>query len=165
MLLVVVCCSFFISRRHRDLHWCTLISKYPNAPCVSMSVNYDIPSVKEALDRIHIFLDICELNESLYYKVDSCLDELTGNLISMTENTGKKGSFDLRVVDDGKKITIIMKDDGKPYSPIVKYNAAEGSSIEDANLALVILNAFCPDLSYEYMNGINCVYMNFNYTE
>ena len=163
MLLILICCSFVISRKHRDLHWFTLISKYPNDPSISLSVNYDKSSVKEALDRIHSFLDICELNESLYYKVDSCLDELTGNLISMTEYTGKKGSFDLRVVDDGKKITIIMKDDGKPYNPIVKYNAEEGNSIEETNLALVILNAFCPDLNYKYMNGINCVYMNFQY--
>lgn len=163
MLLILICCSFIISRKHRDLHWFTLISKYPNDPSITLSVNYDKTSVKEALDSIHTFLAICELNESLYYKVDSCLDELTGNLISMTENTGKKGSFDLRVVDDGRKLIIIMKDDGKPYNPIITYNAAEGSSIEDANLALVILNVFCPDLNYKYMNGINCVYMNFPY--
>ena len=163
MLLIVACCSFAISRKKKDLHWFTLISKYPNDPNISLSVNYDKTSVQEALNKIHSFLDICELDHSLYYKVDSCLDELTGNLISMTEQTGKSGSFDLRAVDTGKKILITMKDDGKPYNPIIKYDATNGVNPEDANLALVILNAFCPDLNYKYMNGINCVYMNFPY--
>lgn len=163
MLLIVACCSFAISRKKKDLHWFTLISKYPNDPGISLSVNYDRASVQEALQKIHAFLDICELDKALYYKVDSCLDELTGNLISMTEDTGKQGSFDLRVVDTGKKILITMKDDGKPYNPIIKYDATNGVNPEDANLALVILNAFCPDLNYKYMNGINCVYMNFPY--
>lgn len=161
--LIVVCCSFVITRKRRDLHWFTLISKYPNDPGISLSVNYDRASVQEALNKIHSFLDICELDQSLSYKVDSCIDELTGNLISMTEQTGKSGSFDLRVVDTGKKIIITMKDDGKPYNPIIKYDATNGVNPEDANLALVILNAFCPDLNYKYMNGINCVYMNFPY--
>lgn len=165
MLLIVACCSFAISRKKKDLHWFTLISKYPNDPGISLSVNYDRESVQEALQKIHAFLDICELDKALYYKVDSCLDELTGNLISMTEDTGKQGSFDLRVVDTGKKILITMKDDGKPYNPIIKYDATNGVNPEDANLALVILNAFCPDLNYKYMNGINCVYMNFKYAE
>ncbi len=163
MLFTMMLCSFAISRKKKDLHWLTLISKYPNDPNISLSVNYDKTSVQEALNKIHSFLDICELDHSLYYKVDSCLDELTGNLISMTEQTGKSGSFDLRVVDTGKKILITMKDDGKPYNPIIKYDATNGVNPEDANLALVILNAFCPDLNYKYMNGINCVYMNFPY--
>lgn len=161
--LIMMLCSFAISLKKKDLHWFTLISKYPNDPAVSLSVNYDRTSVQEALEKIHSFLDICELDNSLYYKVDSCLEELTGNLISMTGETGKKGSFDLRAVDTGEKVIITMKDDGKPYNPIIKYDAANGSNPEDANLALVILNAFCPDLNYKYMNGINCVYMNFPY--
>ena len=163
MFLSMTLCSFAISRKKKDLHWFTLISKYPNDPSISLSVNYNRASVQEALQKIHAFLDICELDKDLYYKVDSCLDELTGNLISMTEDTGKQGSFDLRVVDTGKKILITMKDDGKPYNPIIKYDATNGVNPEDANLALVILNAFCPDLNYKYMNGINCVYMNFPY--
>lgn len=163
MFITMIFCSFAISRKKKDLHWFTLISKYPNDPSISLSVNYDRTSVQEALKKIHSFLDICELDQSLYYKVDSCLDELTGNLISMTENTGKQGCFDLRVVDTGKKILITMKDDGKPYNPIIQYDATNGVNPEDANLALVILNAFCPDLNYKYMNGINCVYMNFPY--
>lgn len=165
MFLLMVLCSFAISRKKKDLHGFTLISKYPNDPSISFSVNYNRTSVQAALQKIHAFLDICELDHSLYYKVDSCLDELTGNLIAMTENTGKQGSFDLRVVDTGNKLLITMKDDGKPYNPILKYDATNGSNPDDANLALVILNAFCHDLNYKYMNGINCVYMNFHYGE
>ena len=163
IFLILLVWLYAISWKNKDLHWFTLISKYPNDPSTSLSVNYDRASVQEALKKIHSFLDVCELDQSLYYKVDSCLDELTGNLISMTEETGKSGSFDLRAVDTGKKLLITMKDDGKPYNPIIKYDATSGANPEDANLALVILNAFCPDLNYKYMNGINCVYMNFPY--
>ncbi len=165
ILIIVLCCSLVISRKNRNLHWLTLISKLPNNPSISLSVNYDKESVYNALDQIHTFLGICELDHSLYYKVASCLEELTYNLISMTENTGKIGWFDLRVVDDGNKITITMKDDGEPYNPILKYNPSENYNADDANYALIILNAFCTDLNYKYMNGINCVYMNFKYAK
>lgn len=163
IFLIMVLCTFAISRKKRELHWFLLISKYPNDPSVSLSVDYNRESVQEALKGIHLFLDISELDDALRYRIDSCLDELTGNLISMTETTGKKGCFDLRVVDTGKKILITMKDDGKPYNPIIKYNVTDCANPEDENLALVILNGFCKDLNYKYMNGINCVYMNFPY--
>lgn len=162
-LLATVCYSFAISRKNRTLNWFTLISKYPNDPNVSLSAQYNRASVAEAIEKIHTFIDVCELDKDLHYNVESCLEEVTTNLIAMTESTGKKGSFDLRVVDDGSKILITMKDDGKPYNPILKYKGAAGCNAEEANLSLVILNAFCPDLNYKYINGINCLYMNFPY--
>lgn len=165
MFVILICSTWVISRKNKTLHWFTLISKLPNNPSISLSVDYNQEAVQEAIEKIHFFLDVCELDKEMYYKIDSCLEELTYNLISMTQNTGKQGSFDIRVVDDGKKILLIMKDDGKPYNPILKYNKTDGSNAEDANLALVILNGLCPDLNYKYMNGINCVYMNFKYAE
>lgn len=165
MFIIQICSTWVISRKDKTLHWFTLITKLPNDPCIDMSVDYNQEAGQEAIEKIHVFLDICELDKEMYYKIDSCLEELTYNLISMTQDTGKQGSFDLRVVDDGKKILVIMKDDGKPYNPILKYDKTEGSNAEEANLALVILNGFCQNLNYKYMNGINCVYMNFNYAE
>lgn len=165
MFVILICSTWVISRKDKTLHWFTLISKLPNDPSIDLSVDYNQEAVQEAIEKIHIFLNICELDKEIYYKVDSCLEELTYNLISMTQDTGKQGSFDIRVVDDGKKILFIMKDDGKPYNPVLKYNETDGSNAEEANLALVILNGLCPDLNYKYMNGINCVYMNFKYTE
>lgn len=163
LVVIMLCCTFAISRHDKTLHWFTLISKLPNNPSVSLSVNYDTDSVQQTIDQIHVFLDVCELDSSVYYKIDSCLEEVTYNLIDMTQNTGKTGSFDIRVVDTGKKILITVKDDGKPYNPILKYNDGEEHAVEDANLALVMINALCPDINYKYMNGINCVYMNFSY--
>jgi len=163
LLGVTVLCSFIISRKDRTLHWFTLVSVLPNDPNLSISVDYNREAVQKALDEVHLFLDICDLDSSVYYKIDSCIEELTYNLINMTENTGKKGSFDLRVMDDGHRIMIVVKDDGKPYNPVVKYNTDGELSAEEANLALVILNAMCPDINYKYMNGINCVYLNFEY--
>lgn len=165
MFVILICSTWVISRKDKTLHWFTLISKLPNDPSINLSVDYTQESVQEAIEKIHSFLGICELDKEMYYKVDSCLEELTYNLISMTQDTGKQGSFDIRVVDDGKKILLIMKDDGKPYNPILKYDETDGSNAEEANLALIILNGLCLDLNYKYMNGINCVYMNFKYAE
>lgn len=165
MFVILICSTWVISRKDKTLHWFTLISKLPNDPSIDLSVDYNQESVQEAIEKIHFFLDVCELDKEMYYKIDSCLEELTYNLISMTQDTGKQGSFDIRVVDDGKKILLIMKDDGKPYNPILKYDETDGSNAEEANLALIILNGLCLDLNYKYMNGINCVYMNFKYAE
>ena len=54
-----------------------------------------------------------------------------------------------------------MKDDGKPYNPVIKY-APDGTT-EEHNLSLQMINALCPELTYKYANGINCVHMKFKY--
>ena len=80
--------------------------------------------------------------------MNGCDEALAGNILSMAGNTGMKGWFDIRATDCGDKLVITMKYDGKPYNPTQA------------------LNAFCSELNYKYLNGINCVYMNFHcYTD
>lgn len=165
VFLVMVASTLYISQEQRYLHWFTLIPVLPNAPSLSLSISYDRQSVQEALDKIHTFLNICDLKHDMYYKIDSCIEEITYNIISMNEGLHKKGSFDIRVVDDGTKILVSTKDDGLPFNPIVRRNASNETNVEDADIPIVILNSLCSDLKYKFINGINCVYMNFPYTE
>lgn len=143
-MVITVGCSFVLSRKNRNLNWFTLIPKYPDDPGVSLSVAYEREAVDEAMETIHKFINICELQENLHRKVNGCVEALADNILSMAENTGMKGWFDIRATDCGDKLVITMKYDGKPYNPIQT------------------LNGFCSQLNYKYLNGINCVYMNFH---
>lgn len=165
ILICMIGITFAISQRDKTLHWFTLISKLPNDPCISLEVNYDRQSVQNALDQIHIFLDACDLSHELHYRIDSCIEELATNIIFMTQHTQKKGCFELRVVDDGKKILVVMKHDGTPYNPVLKYAEDDSKSIEDRNLSLVMISGLCPDINYNFLNGINCTYLNFKYAD
>lgn len=165
ILACMLCITFVISQRDKTLHWFTLISKLPNDPSISLEIGYDRESVQEALTQIHTFLDACDLNHRLHYRIDSCIEELAANLISMTQHTHKKGCFEMRVVDDGRKILVVMKHDGAPYNPIHKYAEDDRKSIEDRNLSLAMIGGLCPDINYNFLNGINCTYLNFRYAD
>lgn len=163
VFLLMVCCTIYISRRNRELHWFTLIPMLPNDPSLSLSVRYDSAAVQDALLKVHQFLDICDLEHEMYYRIDTCIEEITCNIIAMTKDTGKEGTFDIRVVDDGKKILVAVKDDGKPFNPTVRYNAEGEVETEGSNISMAMINSMCPDFKYRFINGINCVYMNFPY--
>lgn len=163
VFLFMVCCTIYISRRNRELHWFTLIPMLPNDPSLSLSVRYDSAAVQDALQKVHQFLDICDLEHEMYYRIDTCIEEITYNIIAMTKDTGKEGSFDIRVMDDGKKILVAVKDDGKPFNPTVRYNAEGNVEDEGSNISMAMINSMCPDFKYRFINGINCVYMNFPY--
>lgn len=165
ILACMLCITFAISQRDKTLHWFTLISKLPNDPNLSLEVSYDSQSVQKALEQTHIFLQVCDLSHELHYRIDSCIEELATNIIFMTQHTHKKGYFELRVVDDGKKILVVMKHDGPPFNPILKYSEDVSKSVEDRNLSLAMICGLCPDINYNFLNGINCTYLNFRYAD
>ena len=48
-------------------------------------------------------------------------------------------------------------------SPIInKYSDSDVMNIEDHNLRRAILSRVCKNISHKYMNGINCIYLNYH---
>ena len=78
----------------------------------------------------------------------------------MGKKEGKKGSFDVSVVDQPERFTIIVKDVGKPYNPLVSYQPCLHDRINDDKLDMVMVQNFCNEVNYKYQNGLNCLYLN-----
>jgi len=151
--------SWMISHRHNNLHPLTLIEKYPEFPSVYESVSYNRESVPAVLDKINRFVGICDLEPQTVSHIMHCVSELSYHIVDMAVSTGHSGYFDVRVVDTDEGILVVIKDDNAPYNPIFPYKPEEGQTVEEEQIALTIINAMCPDIKHQYMNGVNCTYL------
>lgn len=155
--------TWLYSLRIKNINWFTLIPIYPNDPSISRSVPYSKEALPDVLNEMRLFVSICEFPQDYTDKIFHCIEELSVNIIDMANTSGTKGYFDIRAVHTPDKLLVVFKDSNRPYNPVFEYKADSGLSAEDEKLGLVILNAYCPDIKYSYMNGINCTYLNFPY--
>ena len=58
--------------------------------------------------------------------------------------------------------TVVLKSTGPLRNPIYKYSDSDVMNIEDHNLRRAILSRVCKNISHKYMNGINCIYLNYH---
>lgn len=147
--LLLFCMMFVtwqISKHRTDLHWLTLIEIYPESPSINESVSYNRKSVDEILSKAGHFLDICELAPETAGRIRHCIEELSLNIVDMSATSKRKRFFDVRVVDEKYDILVVIKDDNQPFNP---------------STGLATINAMCPDIKYQYLNGINCTYLKF----
>ena len=73
--------------------------------------------------------------------VQECLEELILKELEMGKASGRTGAFDVSVLDTEQRLTVIIKDVGKAYNPRLTHHDA--------------------DINYQYQNGLNCLYINF----
>ena len=58
-----------------------------------------------------------------------------------------------------KDISLILAD----WNPIYKYTDSELEDIDVSNLRRAILTRLCKNINHKYMNGINCIYLNYRH--
>ena len=89
------------------------------------------------------------------------LEELAYDIIEANPNRHPNETFDVRILDKEDVFIVILKSKGKPYNPIYKYENEDIINIQDADMRRAVLSRVCHDINYKYMNGINCVYLNY----
>lgn len=161
VLGVFMLCMRIISGKKKDVNWFTLIPEYQNDPSLSLSVRYSKDAVEGMLEEVCRFILTCRLPQETVDKTRHCIEELSYNIIDMTVSTGKNGFFDIRITCSAKELLIVLKDDNRPYNPIYVFNPEEGYTPEERKIGLAMANVLCEDISYAYMNGINCTYLKF----
>ncbi len=57
---------------------------------------------------------------------------------------------------------MLVKSKGPLRNPIYKFADDELMTIDENNLRRAILSRVCKNISHKYMNGINCIYLNFH---
>ena len=73
----------------------------------------------------------------------------------------KDETFDVRIIDKENVFTVVLKSKGPLFNPIYKYTDSEIRSIDGNNMRRAILSRACKNINYKYMNGINCIYLNY----
>ena len=67
-----------------------------------------------------------------------------------------------RIIDKENVFTVLVKSKGPLRNPIYKFADDELMTIDENNLRRAILSRVCKYISHKYMNGINCIYLNFH---
>jgi hypothetical protein len=150
---------------HRKNHlyaWPTLENTVPSNPAVTFSVPYTNEGVEAFLAQVHPFVEACELPDGL--AVDMALEELLYEIVETHEaqdDSKENETFDVRIIDKEKEFTVVVKSKGPLRNPIYKYTDEELTDLDENNLRRAILSRLCKNINHKYMNGINCIYLNY----
>ena len=161
LLLVMVAMAYVVHRRNQTYAWPTLENTVPSNPAVTFSVPYTAEGVQDFLANVKPFVEACELEDGI--AVDVALEELLYEVVeSHDQNTSKEDeTFDVRIIDKETALTVVVKSKGPLRNPIYKFSDDELMDIDDSNLRRAILSRVCKNINHKYMNGINCIYLNY----
>ena len=165
LLLVMVAMAYVVHRKNHLYAWPTLENTVPSNPAVTFSVPYTNEGVEAFLAQVHPFVEACELPDGL--AVDMALEELLYEIVETHESQTSKENetFDVRIIDKEKEFTVVVKSKGPLRNPIYKYTDEELMDLDENNLRRAILSRLCKNINHKYMNGINCIYLNYNRSE
>jgi len=165
LLLVMVAMAYVVHRKNKLYAWPTLENTVPSNPAFTVSVPYTSEGIEAFLAQVHPFIQACELPDGL--AVDMALEELLYEIVETHEmQTSKEDeNFDVRIIDKEKEFTVVVKSKGPLRNPIYKFNDEELMDMDENNLRRAILSRLCKNINHKYMNGINCIYLNYSRTE
>jgi hypothetical protein len=161
LLLVMVAMAYVVHRKNQTYAWPTLENTVPSNPAVTFSVPYTAEGVQDFLANVKPFVEACELEDGI--AVDVALEELLYEIIEThDQNTSKENeTFDVRIIDKETAFTVVVKSKGPLRNPIYRLSDDELMDIDDSNLRRAILSRVCKNINHKYMNGINCIYLNY----
>lgn len=160
--IVLIACHFvitaYIRRKKKDVELMTLIPRMVDAKSLNFSVKYKTEDVQQALETILTFLESCEIDAATSFQVNLCCEELMYNIVTYAVNKdADKHMFDIHIVCREDAVSVLLKDDGKPFNPIIKSVTIN----EDGNgLGLALVNTLA-DIRYKYMYNQNVVFLTF----
>ena len=160
-LFLIVChlvVTLVIHRKNPDAEVMTLIPKARDAKSLNFSVKYNNEDVQQALQTIATFLEACEVDTGTSFQINLCCEELMYNIVTYAVNKdAEKHMFDVHIVCSEDTVSILLKDDGKPFNPVL--NTVSFNEDGDG-LGLALVNTLA-DIQYKYMYNQNVVFLTF----
>lgn len=159
ILIIYLVVTLVIHHQNPDVEVMTLIPHAEDGQSLNFSVKYENEDVQQALENISGFLDTCDIEPTTSFHVNLCCEELMYNIVTYAVNKDSdKHLFDVHIVCHKDTVSVLLKDDGKPFNPVLK----TVSFNEDGNgLGLALVNTMA-DIQYKYMYNQNVVFLTFN---
>ena len=147
-----------LHHRNPDAQVMTLLPQAADAQSLNFSVKYQNEDVQQALENISTFLESCDIEPATSFQINLCCEELMYNIVTYAVNKdADKHLFDVHVVCHKETVSVLIKDDGKPFNPILK----TVSFNEDGDgLGLALVNTMA-DIKYKFMYNQNVVFLTF----
>ena len=160
LLFVIVAMAYVVHRRNLLFSWPTLQITVPSNPAVTFSLPYTIEGVREFLIKVKPFVLACELGKGFHARV--ALEELLYEIVESNMDRKENETFDVRIIDKNPTFTVVVKSKGPLQNPIYKFSDDNIMNVDDSDLRLAVLSKVCKNISHKYMNGINCIYLNYH---
>ena len=162
LLAVYWVATWVIHHRNPDAQVMTLLPQAADAQSLNFSVKYQNEDVQQALENISMFLESCDIEPATSFQINLCCEELMYNIVTYAVNKDvDKHLFDVHIVCLKETVSVLIKDDGKPFNPIlttVSFN-------EDGDgLGLALVNTIA-DIKYKFMYNQNVVFLTFKREE
>ena len=159
LLVVYLVVTLVIHHRNPDAEIMTLIPQAEDGMSLNFSVRYNNEDVQQALENILNFLENCEIEPATSFQINLCCEELMYNIVTYAVNKDSdKHLFDVHIVCHKDTVSVLIKDDGKPFNPILK----SVSFNEDGDgLGLALVNTMA-NIQYKFMYNQNVVFLTFN---
>jgi anti-sigma regulatory factor (Ser/Thr protein kinase) len=158
LLSIYLVVTLVIHHKNPDAEVMTLIPKTDDGQSLNFSVKYNNDDVQQALENILSFLESCNIESSTSFQINLCCEELMYNIVTYAVNKdADKHLFDVHIVCRKDTVSVLIKDDGKPFNPILK----SVSFNEDGDgLGLALVNTMA-DMKYKFMYNQNVVFLTF----
>lgn len=142
LLLITIGIIYVKSRRGQHLHWLFLTPTGSRQGAFAVTIWFNNEEdTKKKLLMIQDHISGLNLSPTTLASVQECMEELILQELEMGKASGRTGAFDVSMLNLQQRLTVIVKDVGKAYSPQLKHH--------------------CEDINYQYQNGLNCLYLNF----
>ena len=167
LLLGLCLYTLAVHYKSQELSVFTLIPETENFPSLNISVKMDRESVSEAEQSIKDFLKDQNIDPDTTFKVRLACEELMNNIVShAVSKHPEKHYFDVHIRKDPKDINILIKDDGRPFNPILPQEETKDSQVaSEDKLGLKIINNIQSNINYKYMYDQNMVMLNFAFNK
>ena len=162
LLAVYWVATCVIHHRNPDAQVMTLLPQAADAQSLNFSVKYQNEDVQQALENISTFLESCDIEPATSFQINLCCEELMYNIVTYAVNKDPdKHLFDVHIVCLKETVSVLIKDDGKPFNPIL----TNVSFNEDGDgLGLALVNTIA-DIKYKFMYNQNVVFLTFKREE
>ena len=158
LLAIYFIVTLVIHHRNPDTEVMTLIPQAEDGQSLNFSVKYKNEDVQQALENISTFLESCDIELATSFQINLCCEELMYNIVTYAINKdADKHLFDVHIVCNKETVSVLIKDDGKPFNPILQ----TVSFNEDGDgLGLALVNTMA-DIKYKFMYNQNVVFLTF----
>ena len=156
-MLVVM--AYVVHRRNPLYAWPTLQNTVPSNPATTFSVPYTIEGARQFLAKVKPFVKACELDCGIAARV--AIEELVHEIVETNAGRKPEETFDVRIIDKETVFTAVLKSKGPLRNPIYKYTDDEIMDLDRRDMRRAVMTRMCNDINHKYMNGINCIYLNY----
>ncbi len=151
--VVIVLLPFALTRKGNHLPFILIPRDNPDI-LFDISVKPSLEDMMKNLNEADLWLQERGIPEALRVKIILACEESLGNVIKHALRNHNKSMIDLRITASDASLTVLVRDEGKPFNPI--------EQDPGTGIGLLLVKKTCDDMKYEYLFRQNILTLIWN---